>query len=136
LTTAPEIEPARPAARPRRNFTDAEKHAIVLETEEPGATVSQVARDHGIAPSILFRWRAALGFGKGKSASLVAVRIADERGLCDADAAASVLQNVLQIPPGAMPVELADGRRVFALPGSDPETVRQYLTQREEDAGC
>jgi hypothetical protein len=135
LTTAPELEPAPPAAR-RRNFTDAEKHAVVLETEQPGVTVSQVARAHGIAPSILFRWRAALGFGKDRTASLVAVRIADERGICDADAAAAVLQNVLPIPPGAVAVELADGRRVFAPPGSDPEAVRQHIAKRQEDAGC
>src|SRR5215470_4113443 len=63
LTTAPELEPAPPAARPRRNFTDAERHAIVLETERPGVTVSQVARAHGIAPSILFRWRTWLRQG-------------------------------------------------------------------------
>jgi transposase-like protein len=132
----PELEPAPPAARPRRNFTDAEKHAIVLETERPGMTVSQVARDHRIAPSILFRWRTALGFGKGKSASLVAVRIAGERGICDADAAAAVLQNVLPIPPGAVTVELADGRRVFAPPGRDPEAVRQHIAKRQEDAAC
>jgi hypothetical protein len=133
LTTAPELEPAPPAARPRRNFTDAEKHAIVLETEQPGVTVSQVARAHGIAPSVLFRWRAALGFGKDRTASLVAVRIADERGICDATA---VLQNVLPIPPGAVAVELADGRRVFAPPGSDPEAVRRYIVQQEESAKC
>jgi hypothetical protein len=108
----------------------------VLETERPGATVSQVARDHGIAPSILFRWRAERGFDKGRTANLVAVRIADERGVCDADAAAAGLQNVLPIPPGAVVVEIANGRRVFAPPGSDPEAVRQYLVQREEDVGC
>jgi hypothetical protein len=135
LTTTPDPELARPATRQRRNFTDAEKHAIVLETEEPGATVSQVARDHGIAPSILFRWRAALGFGKDK-ASLVAVRIADERGVCDDDATAVVLQDALPIPLGAVAVELADGRRVFAPPGSDPDAVRQYIAQREENARC
>jgi Transposase len=136
LTTAPELEPSPPAARSRRNFTDAEKHAVVLETERPGATVSQVARDHGIAPSILFRWRAERGFGKGRTANLVAVRIADERGVCDAGATAAVLQNVLPIPSGAMAVELADGRRVFASPGSDPDAVRQYIAQREENARC
>jgi hypothetical protein len=136
LTTAPDLEPGPPGVRPRRNFTDAEKHAIVLETERPGATVSQVARDRGIAPRILFRWRAERGFGKSRTASLVAVRIADERGICDADTAAAVLQNVLPIPPGAVAVELADGRRVFAPPGSDPDAVRQYIAQREEDARC
>jgi transposase-like protein len=136
LTAASAPEPEPPGPSQRRSFTDAEKHAIVLETEELGATVSQVARAHGIVPSMLFRWRAARGFGKDRTASLAAVRIADERGACDAAAAAAVLQNVLPIPPGAVAVELADGRRVFASPGSDPETVRQYLAQRKEDVGC
>jgi transposase-like protein len=136
LTAPPEPEPSPSRTRPRRSFTDAEKHAIVLETERPGATVSQVARDHGIVTSVLFRWRAQRGLGKGKTSSLVAVRIADERGVCDADATAAVLQNVLPIPPDAVAVELADGRCVFAPAGSDPEAVRQYIAEREEDARC
>jgi transposase-like protein len=136
LTAAPVPEPPPPGPRLRRSFTDAEKRAIVLETEQAGATVSQVARAHGILPSVLFRWRAQRGLGKGKTASLVAVRIVDERGVCDADATAAVLQNVLPIPPGAVAVELADGRRVFAPPGSDPEAVRQYIAEQEEDARC
>src|SRR5215831_5952896 len=38
LTAAPAPEPTPPGPKPRRSFTDAEKQAIVLETEEPGAT--------------------------------------------------------------------------------------------------
>jgi len=136
LTTTPAPDSSPPARKQRRSFTDAEKHAIVLETEQRGATVSQVARAHGLVTSVLFRWRAELGFGKSKADNLVAVRIADERGICDADSAAAVLQNVLPIPPGAVAVELADGRRVFAPPGSDPEAVRQHIAKRQEDAGC
>jgi hypothetical protein len=66
------------------------------------------------------------------------VRIADERrsSNSDADADAAVLQDILPIPPGAVAVELADGRRVFAPPGSDPEVVRQYIAEREEKAEC
>jgi len=109
----------------------------VLETEQPGATVSQVARAHRIVTSVLFRWRAELGFGRGNAANLVAVRIADEqrRGNHDAGAEVVVLQEVLPIPRGAMAVELADGRRVFAPAGSDPEAVRRYVTERE-NARC
>jgi transposase len=40
----------------RRRRTPAEKLAIVAETQEPGVTVSLVARRHGIAPNQLFLW--------------------------------------------------------------------------------
>ena len=63
----------------RRRFTDEEKRAIVIEAEQPGARVSRVARAHQIVTSVLFRWRAELGFGRGKPANLAAVRIADEQ---------------------------------------------------------
>jgi len=41
----------------RRRFAPAEKEAIVRETYVPGATVSYIARKHGISPSMLFQWR-------------------------------------------------------------------------------
>ena len=41
----------------RRHWTAAEKLSIVQETYEPDATVSLVARRHGVAPNQLFRWR-------------------------------------------------------------------------------
>src|SRR5215203_2029324 len=41
----------------RRRRSPAEKLAIVAETQEPGVTVSLVARRHGIAPNQLFLWR-------------------------------------------------------------------------------
>jgi hypothetical protein len=44
LTTPPAPHPSPPARKQRRSFADVEKHAIVVETEQRGATVSQVAR--------------------------------------------------------------------------------------------
>lgn len=41
----------------RRRWSTAEKLALVRETYEVGATVSLVARRHGIAPNQLFGWR-------------------------------------------------------------------------------
>src|SRR5690606_17165109 len=41
----------------RRRWSTAEKLAIVHETYEADATVSLVARRHGIAPNQLFAWR-------------------------------------------------------------------------------
>jgi transposase-like protein len=120
----------------RRSFTDAEKLAIVMEAEQPGVTAAAICRRHNIATSMIFRWR--VQFGSGKPTTLAVVRIANEprHGNGEGDADTVVLQDILPIPPGAVTVELADGRRVFAPPGSDPETVRQYIAKREENAGC
>ena len=41
----------------RRRWSAAEKTAIVQETYAPGMSVSLVARQHGIGPNQLFRWR-------------------------------------------------------------------------------
>jgi transposase-like protein len=41
----------------RRRFSDEQKRAIVQETEKLGASVAQVCRRHGIATSMVFRWR-------------------------------------------------------------------------------
>ena len=132
LTNSQFEERAMPKPR-RRSFSAEQKLAIVLETERPGATVSEVARAHQIVTSVLFRWRAELGFGRSEPVKLAAVRIVDEpqNGKRGARTEPAVLPNILPIPPDAVAVELADGRRVFAPAGSDPEVVRRYIDERE-----
>ncbi len=115
--------------RDRRSFSDAEKLAIVLETEQPGMSVAAVCRRHDIATSMAFRWRIQLGFGEKKRAKLAAVRLAD--GPTGSSSAPFVLHDLLQPPHGMTAVELGDGRRVFAPIGSDPETVRRHVSDRE-----
>jgi transposase len=44
-------------AEARRRWSEAEKQAIVAAAERPEANISAVARQHGIKPSLLFRWR-------------------------------------------------------------------------------
>lgn len=44
-------------AERRRRWTAAEKLAMVRETEEPGMSVSLVARRHGVNANQLFAWR-------------------------------------------------------------------------------
>ena len=41
----------------RRHWSAAQKQAMVEEAEEPGNTVSMVARKYGVHPNQLFRWR-------------------------------------------------------------------------------
>ena len=42
----------------RRRYSSQEKMELVRLTYLPGNTVSSIARAHGVAPSMLFRWRA------------------------------------------------------------------------------
>ena len=51
----------------RRRWTVAEKMRIVEEASRPGMSVSYVARQYGIAPSLVFRWRKLMSDG-GKEA--------------------------------------------------------------------
>ena len=41
----------------RRRWSAAEKRAMVQEAEQPGMSISAVARKYGIHPNQLFRWR-------------------------------------------------------------------------------
>lgn len=57
----------------RRRFPTDQKLAIVAETMQPGMSISYVARQHGLSPSLVFRWRRLMSQG-GKEA----VRADDE----------------------------------------------------------
>lgn len=50
----------------RHRFSAAEKQRMVEETYKPGMTLLQVARDHGVSPSLLFRW-ALKAFGADRA---------------------------------------------------------------------
>jgi len=41
----------------RRRFTPEQKRAIIDEAEQPGSSMSIVARKYGINPSQVFKWR-------------------------------------------------------------------------------
>ena len=44
--------------REYRRFTAEQKLEMLREAEQPGVTVSEVCRRHGLSPSQLYRWRA------------------------------------------------------------------------------
>jgi transposase-like protein len=116
----------------RRQYTTARKLAIVAETTEAGVTASMVARRHGVTPSMIVRWRNQFGMTPKEHPLLITARVVatPARGR-PKPTLPLVLQNLLPAPPGAIAVELPDGRRVFAPAGSDPESVRQYIANRE-----
>ncbi len=126
LLTAPSKgEPEAPRQPIRRVFSDEEKRAIALESDQAGVSVSSVARKHGIVTGLLFRWRVQFGVAQKKRAKLAPV------ALDEGTPAARVLQDLMQRPDGMIAVELADGRRVFAPVGSDPDAVRAHVERGE-----
>lgn len=113
----------------RRRFSDEQKRAVVQETEKPGVSVAQVCRRHGIATSMLFRWRVAFGLTARKAPVLATVALAD--GAVNELPALAALRDLVQPPDGMMAIELEDGRRVFAPAGSNPAAVKRQLAEGE-----
>lgn len=65
MTISNEVEPIEiiHSTQRRKRWTAIEKHEMVQETYQSGATVSYVARKHGIQPSQLFYWRKMMESG-------------------------------------------------------------------------
>ncbi|WP_165937784.1 IS66-like element accessory protein TnpA [Methylobacterium segetis] len=107
----------------RRSWTREETRAIVAEAERTTASVSSVARRHGLTPSLLFRWRREL-WDEERAASLPVAPAFVPLAL-PAPPAASPCEEVLQ--GGAIEVELVGGHRVRVEAGADPALVRDVL---------
>jgi transposase len=63
----------------RRRYSLDQKLAVLAECNQPGVSISYVARRHGISPSLLFGWRRRMTEG-GKEA----VRV-DDKVVADAE---------------------------------------------------
>lgn len=61
-------------ATTRRSWSREQKRAIVAEIDVGGATLSEVARRHGIHSSLLFRWRKTLGSVMGDAPVVASAR--------------------------------------------------------------
>ena len=67
--TYPSLAPAGPIVPParaghRRRFNASDRRHILAEVDEPGTSVSEVARRYGIARRIICRWRQELAVDK------------------------------------------------------------------------
>lgn len=118
LTDASNNDPGTVERPSRRFFSDEDKRIIALESDQPGVSVSAVARKHGIVTGLLFRWRVQFGVAQKKRAKLAPVALPDDLP------ATLLLRDLVRPPGGMMAVDLADGRRVFVPEGSDLDAVR------------
>ena len=114
----------------RRRWSRDDKMRIIEETLAPGAVVTEIARRHGIATSLVFTWRrrARLATIASTGPRLVPVQVTA--------AAAESLRSIEA--PAAMParkrrglieIELGDGKRVSVDESVDAEALgRVYGT--------
>ncbi|TJV14150.1 MAG: transposase [Mesorhizobium sp.] len=114
----------------RRRFSDEQKQAIVKETEKPGVAVAQVCRRHGIATSMVFRWREEFGLTARKAPRLATVVLAD--GADNELPTLAALRDLVRPPDGMVAIELDDGRRVFAPAGASAAAVKRHLAGKEK----
>jgi transposase len=108
-------------AETRRKWSRAEKAAVVAETG--GSSVSSVARRHGIASSLVFRWRRELG-GDGKKAKREA-----EAAFVPVALPAPVTMPVAAAMPGGglIEIELSGGRRVRVDASFDVNALKRVI---------
>ena len=113
-------------AERRRRWSLQDKLQIVEETLQPGVTVTEVARRHGLAPSVVFTWR----------------RLAREGRLGDTGPSFMPVE-ITPVPAQAAPVAsparrtglieivLRHGRRVRVDREVDAEALRRVLQVME-----
>ncbi len=124
----------------RRRFSVEQKLAILTEATRPGASLSAVARRHGLLPAQVYKWRrlAELGVigvpGASELPSFVAVEIAKDVPALPAPVAEANLAAVTVAPrrrrrkkAGLIEIELEGGRRVRVDRDVDAAALERVL---------
>ena len=105
-------EPRR-RRRDYRIWTEAQKRQIVAEAEEPGVSVSVVARRHDVNANQVFKWRRQYPINQGNGAGLIPVGVIGKDG---AVAALSDLTKSRSLRVAASPLEPRSGKAEPSLP--------------------
>ena len=117
----------------RRRFSEADKRRIVEEANRPGASVSDVARRHGIAVRQLFRWKQELAPAAETETTFLPVTITDapEQSAGAPQPVPEPAPVIVERPAPGIEVELIGGRRVRFDLDTDPEMVHRLVTLLE-----
>lgn len=109
-------------AERRRRWSDEDKARIVAESCEEGASVSWVARRHGLSPSQVFAWRKAARERFHGETSLIPVTV-------ESPAAEPVEpeEPVKPVSPERIEIVLGNGRRLLVPVEIDPKRLRRLL---------
>ena len=107
----------------RRRWSFQDKLRIVEETMQPGVTVSEVARRHSLAPSVVFTWRRLAREGRlGETAGPVFMPVDITPVPAQAAPVASPARRT-----GLIEIVLSRGRRIRMDREVDAEALRRVL---------
>ncbi len=101
----PEIEIITDGGR-RRRWTASEKLRIVEETLDGRSSISVVARRHGVAPNLLYRWRRLMLEGGS-------VAVADDEDVTSNKVVRQLEERVRQLEERVRELERQLGRKVL-----------------------
>jgi transposase len=99
---------------------------IIEETLAPGAVVTEIARRHGIATSLVFTWRRRARLATVASAGprLVPVQVAATESVQSIQAPAAIPARKRR---GVIEIELGDGKRVSVDENVDADALGRVL---------
>lgn len=123
-------EDADASRRGRRRRPGSEKLQIVRLTMEPGASVAEIAREHGVNANQVFKWRRLFERGQlidrsSRSTALLPVTVSAEVDVAPkpADVAAAVQAQ----SGGAIHIELVGRANISVESGADAALLRCVL---------
>ena len=110
----------------RRRWSRDDKMRILEETLAPAAVVTEIARRHGIATSLVFTWRRRARLATAASAGprLVPVQVAAAESIRSIEAPAAMPARKRR---GLIEIELGDGKRVSVDENVDAEALGRVL---------
>ena len=110
----------------RRRWSRDDKMRIIEETLAPGAVVTEIARRHGIATSLVFTWRRRARLATVASAGprLVPVQVATAESAQSIQAPAAIPARKRR---GVIEIELGDGKRVSVDENVDADALGRVL---------
>lgn len=103
------MDTSKQCVRQYRHWSNSEKQRIVLETLEPGASVSRVAQQYAANTNMVFMWRKQYREGRltnGVEGSLLPVKVSDERLV----GVANIEQAARRGPLGDIEIQLRKGK--------------------------
>jgi transposase len=110
----------------RRRWSRDDKMRIIEETLAPGAVVTEIARRHGIATSLVFTWRRRARLATVASAGprLVPVQVVTAESVQSIEAPAAIPARKRR---GVIEIELGDGKRVSVDENVDADALGRVL---------